>query len=82
MAKTTKTEQVRQHLKTHKQISSLDAIRLYNATRLSSIIFNLKGEGWLINTEPRTIQDCNDNPCTYALYKLVSTPEENKLLNK
>ena len=28
--KTTKTEQVRQHLKVHKQISSLDAIRLYN----------------------------------------------------
>ena len=52
------------------------------ATRLAAIVFCLKDEGWLINTEPRTIKDCNDNPCTYALYKLSATPEENKLLNK
>ncbi len=33
-----------------KKITSWEAIHLYRATRLADIIFNLRNEGWLINT--------------------------------
>lgn len=39
MSKTTK---ILEHLKSHKTITSWEAINLYRATRLSAIIFNLK----------------------------------------
>lgn len=38
----TKTEKVALHLLENKTITSLEAIELYGATRLSAIIFNLR----------------------------------------
>ena len=52
---TTKTGKVLTHLQEHGSITSWDAIRLYRATRLSSIIHNLKKEGYIIWSEK-----CND----------------------
>lgn len=49
--KATKTDKVLKHLQTYKVITSWDAISLYRATRLSSIIFNLKKRGYNITTE-------------------------------
>lgn len=40
--KTSKTKQVLEHLQKYGTITSLEAIELYGATRLSSIIFNLR----------------------------------------
>jgi hypothetical protein len=83
MPKTTKLEQVKQHLLKHQTISSLQAIKLYNATRLSAIIFTLrKKQGWDITTTPISILDCNQNPCTYGLYTLISQPNESQLQKK
>ena len=47
--KTNKTQQVIKHLKKKKSITSWDAIKLYGATRLSAIIFNLRERGYIIN---------------------------------
>lgn len=40
--KKNKTSEVLNHLKKYKSINSLDAIKLYGATRLSAIIYNLR----------------------------------------
>jgi hypothetical protein len=68
----TKTNQVKKHLLKKRSITSWDAITLYQATRLSAIIFNLRKSGWDIVTNNVTIKDKNGNPCTYAKYVLIS----------
>lgn len=40
--KTNKTSKVLEHLRKYGKIDSLEAIRLYGATRLSAIIYNLR----------------------------------------
>ena len=45
-----KTEKVLEHLKEYGTITSLEAIDLYGATRLSAIIFNLRNRGYKIDT--------------------------------
>lgn len=42
MAKESKVKKVLKHLLTHGSITSWEAIKLYKATRLSAIIFELK----------------------------------------
>lgn len=49
--KMNKTEKVLEHLRKHGTITSLEAIELYGATRLSSIIYNLRKRGHKIVTE-------------------------------
>lgn len=45
-------EAVLAHLKKHGNITSVQAIELFGATRLSAIIFVLRGRGYRIKTEP------------------------------
>lgn len=69
MAKrTTKKGQVLEHLKKYGKINTWQAINLYNATRLSAIIFNLKKEGYDIESEKWTTHDINDNAMVYCEY--------------
>ena len=42
---------IKWHLKNYGHITSLEAIREYGVTRLASIIFNLKEEGYNIHSE-------------------------------
>jgi hypothetical protein len=70
MKKTTKHDQVRVHLKSKRQISSLEAIKLYSATRLSAIIFNLRKEGYDILSVSNSCYDRNNEICNYTTYKL------------
>ena len=67
----TKTKQIENHLTEHKHITSWDAIKLYGATRLSAIIFNLRDREWNIKTEMITEIDRNGNSCTFAKYILL-----------
>jgi hypothetical protein len=46
----TQTDAIKWHLKNYGHITSLEAIREYGATRLASIIFNLKQDGYNIHT--------------------------------
>ncbi len=70
------------HLKSGQTITSLDAINLYGATRLSAIIFNLRQRGLNIATLPTTINDRFGNTTTYAKYKLLDLDLEPRELEE
>jgi hypothetical protein len=72
----TKTAQVLEHLKSHGTITSWQAIQDYGATRLSAIIFNLRKDGYDIDTKTELTKDRNGNVCQYAKY--ILNREENK----
>lgn len=71
----TKTAQVLEHLKNYGTITSWQAIQEYGATRLSAIIFNLRKDGYDINTKTELTKDRNGNVCQYAKY--ILNREEN-----
>jgi len=66
----TKKELVKQHLEECGKITSWEAIQLYRATRLSAIIFDLRAEGWDIETENHSVMGTN-----YAVYRLHTFKE-------
>lgn len=72
----TKTAQVLEHLKNYGTITSWQAIQEYGATRLSTIIFNLRKDGYDIDTKTELTKDRNGNVCQYAKY--ILNREENK----
>jgi len=64
------------HLKTYKHITSWEAIKEYGATRLSGIIFELKNEGYPIETnliEMKTRFGRKTNIARYQYY--IPIPE-------
>ena len=69
--KPTKKSEVLKHLKVKGSITSLEAIELYGATRLSAIIFNLRKEGHNIKTTDCVCKDRYGHTCNYAKYILV-----------
>ena len=78
-APVTKYGQVKKHLYAKHHITSLQAIELYGATRLSAIIFMLKKElkkegKFIIKTIPKVEKDRNGNNCTFAKYCLIPAP--------
>ena len=50
----TKIKMIKAHLYEKGSITSLEAINLYSATRLSAVIFTLKKNGLDISTTPET----------------------------
>lgn len=66
--KTNKHALVRKHLEEYGSITSWKAIELYGATRLSSIIFNLRKDGLDIETIDTVDTDRYGNTCRYAEY--------------
>ncbi len=72
---TTKIEMVKKHLKKKKSITSWQAIELYKATRLSSIIFNLRHTyDWNIESKQMSKKDSNGENLNFVKYVLISTP--------
>ncbi len=69
--KTTKSGQVKKHLLEKGIIDSWTTIRLYGATRLSAIIFNLRRRGMNIISQPVTVTDRNNNLCNFVNYVLI-----------
>lgn len=70
--KTNKTEKVLNHLKTHGSITSLEAIELYGATRLSAIIFTLRKQGYNIDTIDMPFVDRFGSKSVYGKYVLTA----------
>lgn len=66
-----KTQAVLEHLKNHVGITSMEAIDLYGATRLSAIIFNLRKCGYNIVNVEHTCTDRYGHRCDYVEYRLV-----------
>lgn len=70
--KLSKKDRVLEYLKTHDEgITSLEAINMFGATRLSDIIFRLKKEGYIFKTESVSVKDRYDTKVTVARYKLI-----------
>lgn len=63
-----KTQKVLAHLQERGSITSWEAIKLYGATRLSAIIFNLKEKGYIIITETEERIDRYGDKIRYARY--------------
>ena len=70
MANDTKTAQVKRYLLKNRRIDSWEAINRFKATRLASIIYNLRAKGWPITTHRVDFIDTNGNKGHYALYTL------------
>lgn len=71
VAKTTKTSEILNHLKTNGSISSMEAINLYGATRLSAIIFEFRRKGMEIESKWEETKDRYGNNCKYVRYRLI-----------
>ena len=69
--KTNKTEKVLEHLHTHGYITSLEAIELYKATRLSDIIFRLRKRNYNIKTIDIPFVDSYGTKSSYGKYVLI-----------
>ena len=69
--KKSKKSEVLRHLQEKGSITSLQAIELYGATRLSDIVYKLKKEGYDIITEYNNTLDRYGNRCNFANYVLV-----------
>ena len=69
--KMNKTEKILEHLRIHGSITSLEAIELYGATRLSAIIFSLRNRGIRINTIDLPFVDRFGTKSTYGKYILI-----------
>ena len=65
-----KTIKVKEHLIEIGHITSLEAIQLYGATRLSAIIFNLRKYGMNIETVMVEFTDRYGSKAQYAKYIL------------
>lgn len=63
-----KTKKVLEYLQTNGSITSLDAIYLFKATRLSSIIFNLKKYGYKITSVPEVFTSADGEKSYYVRY--------------
>ena len=65
------TSEILNHLQTHGSITSLEAINLYGATRLASIIYVLRQRGYNITTIICEGKTRYDRTCNFAKYVLV-----------
>lgn len=70
MDKTNKTKEVLKHLEKKGSITSWEAIKLYGATRLSAIIFNLRERGYVIDSLWMENTDRYGNLSRYVKYVL------------
>lgn len=71
--KMNKTERVLEHLQKYGCITSLEAIELYGATRLSAIIFNLRKRGLNISTIDIPFTDRFGTKSMYGKYVLIES---------
>lgn len=67
----TQQMKVLEYLKAGHTITNMDAFRLFNATRLSDIIFNLRRKGYDI----ATLKEKTKDGTVYARYELLTTEE-------
>lgn len=74
--RTSQSNEVLKHLQRTREITSIQAIKKFGATRLSSIIFNLRAKGYVIETIMREGKSRYGARCPYAVYKLIKEPDE------
>lgn len=71
----TQTSVVLAHLQEHGSITSLEAFELYGVTRLSALIFNLRAEGYAIESITEHTTNRYGRRVPYARYELEDKNE-------
>ena len=72
MSYATQKDLILGHLKKHKTITSMQAVRRYNILRPSNRIQELKADGWVITTEIIYKKRRDGSMTHYARYTLAS----------
>lgn len=70
----TETLMIEKHLEDKGSITSIEAIQLYGATRLSGIIYNLRKRGYVIDSEWKNGSNRYGGSCRFVEYKLIMAP--------
>lgn len=72
MERKSQTNDIIKYLQTHKRgITSLEAINMFGATRLSGIMFALRKRGYNIGTEMKDVPNRYGGVSRVAVYKLM-----------
>lgn len=66
------------HLMTEGSITAWEAIKEYGSTRLSAIVYELRKQGWNIESEPVTSKNRYGNTVTFNRYRFKGKPEQAK----
>lgn len=64
----TKTDQILAFMQKNGSITSQQAFHHFNATRLASIIYNLRNQGHIIKTQPTCFKSSQGQVRSYATY--------------
>jgi hypothetical protein len=68
----TQKEEVLLHLITYGTITSFDAIKEYNITRLADKIYSLRKEGYNITSDLKKFKNRYGNTSNYSIYKFYN----------
>jgi|TARA_R100000084_G_C4637105_1_gene141573 hypothetical protein len=79
--KKTKKQKIKEHLEMGNTISQRDAIQLFNAYRLSAIIFDLKKDGIRIETIDKSTTNQQGETSRFAEYKMINAPGNKDQVN-
>lgn len=74
--KLSQREDIIRHLMTEGSITAWEAIKEYGSTRLSAIVYELRKQGWNIESEMVTAKNRYGNPVTFARYHFKSKPAD------
>ena len=66
-----KTTEILKHLQVRGYITAREAYDLYGSQKVSSIIFNLRKQGYIINTVNCVGKDRYGHTCKFARYELI-----------
>jgi hypothetical protein len=80
----TKRGKIEQHFLANGSLSSKEAVDLYVAMRIASVVHRMKGVGWKFRHEEETGKDRYGNESTWMRYHLISSPssEEKKAISE
>jgi hypothetical protein len=69
MQRLSQTGEMLTYLKKNGNITSFQAIKLFGATRLSAIIYDLRKDGHIIETKSKTAKNRRGTTTTFAVYE-------------
>ena len=71
----TQTDKILSHLNTYGSITTYEAFKRYNITRLSARIFDIRKRGYMVGVTQVTKKNDEGNTVTYAKYTLLGVKE-------
>ena len=70
----TQREVILNHFKKHKTITSWEAIMEYGITKVNSVIYHLRQDGYRITSTSKTVRTRLGNTTTISVYELKARP--------